>query len=357
MDDSEGEFDSITNPTVLAWLEPLGDSACGEDLEYDNDFLELAQAAAGKPGDQFQPEGEPPDWRATRSLAESLFERTRDLRVAIYWARAMLHLEGAATLPDSLGLVRGLLTRFWDEVHPLPDPDDGDAYARINALADMSSQEGLAGDLRQSLVIADRSVGELRGRDVEVALGSLEPREGEYAMTASQVEQMVMAACEADAGFAAMPAAVVGELEKITELMRERVGYDRAPDFSSLSAVFEGLAGWVPGGDAFASDDGFGDDGSADDGDVEADAPRGGRTRGGGLGTRIDSRADALRAIEMVCDYLERAEPTSPAQLLLRRAARLVDKNFLELVREFAPDAFGEVAKVMGVSADESSGY
>ena len=90
---------------------------------------------------------------------------------------------------------------------------------------------------------------------------------------------------------------------------------------------------------------------------IRAGAARGGRTRSGGLGTRIDSRADALRAIEMVCDYLERAEPTSPAQLLLRRASKLVDKNFLELVREFAPEAFGEVAKVMGVSADESSSY
>src|SRR5690606_709318 len=133
----------------------------------------------------------------------------------------------------------------------------------------MSSQEGLAGDLRQSLIIADRSVGELRGRDVEIAQGSLEPREGEYAMTASQIQQMITAACESDPGFAAMPAAVVSELEKLTELMRERVGYDRAPDFSALSAVFEGLAGWVPaeGGGDDAQDfdlDALSDDGEAD---------------------------------------------------------------------------------------------
>ncbi len=353
MDDSEGDFD-IADPMASAWLEPLADSPCGEDLEYDNQFLELAQAAAGKPGDQFQPDGEPPDWRATRSLVESLFERTRDLRVAGYWARAMLHLEGAATLPDSLRLVRGLLSHYWDELHPLPDPDDGDAYARINALTDLAGTQGLGGDLRQSLIIADRSVGELRGRDVEIALGTLEPRDGEYAMSAGQIEQMLAAACEADPAFAAMPAAVVAELEQLTELMRERVGYDRAPDFSAISSVFEALVGWMPAGadaDSFEFDTG-------DDEGSEIDSAVGGassRVRGGGLGSRIDSRADALRAIEMVCDYLERAEPTSPAQLLLRRAARLVDKNFLELVREFAPDAFGEVAKVMGVAADEPS--
>ena len=85
-----------------------------------------------------------------------------------------------------------------------------------------------------------------------------------------------------------------------------------------------------------------------------SEAPR--RARGSSLGDRIDSRADATRAIEMVCAYLERTEPTNPAQLLLRRASKLINKNFLELVREFAPDAVGEVARVMGVSPDEFFG-
>ena len=66
--------------------------------------------------------------------------------------------------------------------------------------------------------------------------------------------------------------------------------------------------------------------------------------------------ADATRAIEMVCNYLERTEPTNPAQLLLRRAGKLINKNFLELVREFAPDAVNEVARVMGVSPEEFFG-
>ena len=69
----------------------------------------------------------------------------------------------------------------------------------------------------------------------------------------------------------------------------------------------------------------------------------------------IESRNDALRAIDMVCEYLERTEPTNPAQLLLRRARRLVNKNFVELVRELAPESLNEVARVMGISAEELS--
>ena len=76
-----------------------------------------------------------------------------------------------------------------------------------------------------------------------------------------------------------------------------------------------------------------------------------------GLTGAIESRDDALRAIDMVCEYLERTEPTNPAQLLLRRARRLVNKNFVELVRELAPESLGEVARVMGISADELSAF
>jgi len=54
----------------------------------------------------------------------------------------------------------------------------------------------------------------------------------------------------------------------------------------------------------------------------------------------------------MVCAYLERSEPTNPAQLLLRRAEKLIDKSFLQLVRDLAPDALSEVARIMGVDPD-----
>jgi type VI secretion system protein ImpA len=54
----------------------------------------------------------------------------------------------------------------------------------------------------------------------------------------------------------------------------------------------------------------------------------------------------------LICAYLERSEPTNPAQLLLRRAERLIDKSFLQLVRDLAPDAVGEVARIMGVDPD-----
>ena len=353
MDDSDAG-----QPTIVdTWLEPLGDPACGEDLEWDNDFLEMTQAAAGKPGTQFSDDKDavPPDWRAVHRLAESLFERTRDVRVAIYWARAQVHLESATSIADSLRLVHGLLERYWDDVHPRPD--DGDAYARVNALNDMASAAGLLGDLRQSLVISSRSIGELRGRDVEIALGMLEPRDGESSPTSAQIEQMMRDAVAEDPALRQFPQRAAMCLAQIDELMRERVGYASAPDLQSLTALMSGLQGLMPADDTQAADDGTGSfDAGADDTGAGAAAPRRSGGRGAGLAGSVDTREDALRAIDMVCAYLERTEPTNPAQFFLRRARKLVDKNFLELVRELAPESLDQVARIMGVSTDEISG-
>jgi type VI secretion system protein ImpA len=53
-----------------------------------------------------------------------------------------------------------------------------------------------------------------------------------------------------------------------------------------------------------------------------------GTARRGGGPQSIESREDAIKALQAICAYLERSEPTNPAQLLLRRAERLIDKSF-----------------------------
>lgn len=337
------------------WLDPLSDSPTGEDLEYDNAFLELTQAAAGKPETQFAP-AEPPSWRDVREHAEALFGRTRDLRVALLWTRAMLNMEGFPTLAESLRLVHGLLDRYWDDLHPKPDPDDGDPYARVNELAQIADMAGLLGDVRQSLVIKNRSIGELRIRDVEIALEKLEPREDESPKSRGQIEGMLGEAVDDDSKFADTVRSAKSGLKDLFSLLNDRLGYDRAPDVRPLQAMIDGVVQLLPeppdasgSGDLDSLLSGL----DGDSGDSDAPVRR---SRGGGLGSSIDSRDDALRAIEMVCEYLERTEPTNPAQMLLRRAQRLINKNFLELVRELAPDALAEVARIMGVDPESLGG-
>lgn len=331
--------------SIDGWLQPLEGQACGEDLEYDISFLELTQAAAGKPETQFGA-AEPPQWPMVRELAESVLSRTRDLRVALLWGRAMLNLEGLPALPAALQFLHGLLDRFWEDLYPRNDPDDGDAFARISVLGSLDTLDGMLGDVRQCLVLNDRRLGGLRVREIEIALDRLPPRGDESARTAGQIQGMLGEFAELGEQLRSCHAQSVEAIKQLQNLMNDRFGIDSAVDLKALRGMLDAVATVLPEAE-FGAAETEGADAERSDGEV--DAPR--RASGGGLHA-IDSRQDAIKAINLICAYLERSEPTNPAQLLLRRAERLIEKNFLQLVRDLAPDAVAEVARIMGVDPD-----
>lgn len=334
---------------VLVWVEPMTDSdaPCGPDLEYDNDFLALTHAAAGKPESQFG-DAEPPDWRGVVDLADGLFARTRDLRVAIFWARAVLNVHGLAALPVGLGLVNGLIENRWEQLHPLPDPDDGDPYARVNALTVLGEVNGLVGDLRAAWIINERSVGQLSGRAFELAWGLAPAGADEPVMSKEQLTQMMAAAMSKLPDLRVQVAAAVTQVDRLSALVNDKLGRDLAPDFRALKAILSAVRSSLPMEQSI----------SEADGDEMAEADTGhalgaaSASRKGLSGT-VSSREDALRAIDMVCEYLERAEPTNPAPLFLRRARQLLSHNFLQLMKVLAPDALAGVAGLVGVDPED----
>lgn len=335
--------------TVNVWLDPLPGEPCGDDLEYDPSFLELAQAAAGKPETQFGA-AEPPTWPLARDMAESLLGRTRDLRVAMLWSRAAVNLEGLEGLAPALHLLQGLLENFWDDLHPRPDPDDGDTFARLSVLSGLDALDGLLGDVRQAPLIVDRRLGGLRMRDVEIALDRLAPRADETVSSSGHIAGMLGDLPEVSARLKLALEESLLSLKALQSLMNDRFGTESAVELKNLRIMLTGVQSLLPTATEAADESA-----SPDEAAVEAPSRRG----GGGVSS-IDSRQDAVRAINMVCAYLERWEPTNPAQLLLRRAERLIDKNFLQLVRDLAPDAVTEVARILGVnpdSLDDSGSY
>lgn len=333
--------------TFGPWLASLGDDTpCGEDLEYDNDYLELTQAAAGKPETQFSP-AEPPDWNQVLQLAESLNGRSHDLRIATFWLRARLRREGFAVLAPTLQLFKEWTSRWWQELHPRLD--DGDAYPRVNALAELGNLATALGDLRASLVLSDRSIGQIAVRDIEIALGTLAPRDDESPMSRDQIEAMLR-----DAALAGNPAKDALEAldEMVSALGDQGLSSYDLPDLSSLKDMLRAVDSVMPQAEDDSGDtdldsllSGMGDD-------AGDDSPAPARRGRGGMSGSIDSRADAVKALDAICDYLERNEPTNPAFQLLRRAQRLIDRNFMQLVREFAPEAVEQVARALGVDPD-----
>jgi len=67
----------------------------------------------------------------------------------------------------------------------------------------------------------------------------------------------------------------------------------------------------------------------------------------------ITSRQDIHRMLDVICDYYAENEPASPVPLLLRRAGRLVDKNFMEILEDMAPDSLKKIQSLVGVTEEE----
>ena len=328
---------------IAAWLSPIegADAPCGKDLEYDSDFLQLVKAAQGVPETQFSA-AEPPNWRAVLEAAEGLLSRSRDLRIAVLWVRASVSVEGFFAFVDGLALMEGLLTQHWEHLHPLPDAEDGDTYARANAVAVLPQADGLLGDLRQCVLFNLRGVGELRVRSVALSLGLIAAKPDEAVLGKEQLIEMIAEAHRQTPEMRERLEAALLGLERLGTVMRDRLGVLNVPDIRPLQTLVKGVHGLFPVEPQAAEPE----EPQAHDG-AAAPAPK--AAAAGQLAGQVLSRTDALRAIEMVCDYLDRAEPGNPAQLLLRRAARLINQNFLQLMKELAPDALNEVAKLMGI--------
>jgi type VI secretion system protein ImpA len=337
---------------VDAFLAPVTDTApCGEDLEYDPAFQVLEEAARGKPEQQFGDTviaAQEPDWRAMQEQAIALFGRTRDLRVAIYLLRANARLNGFAGFASGIKLVRGLLEQHWDQVYPQLDASDhNDPTMRLNSLAPLADPTGMLADpanvladLRQALVGNARDG--MTVRQIELGLGKAEPNSSESAPTAAGVVDALRAACEQFPGLLGQLVGVHADVRAIETVIDSKVGAANGPELRQLRVLTQHLAQATE----LLRDP---DEVAAVAGATGEGAAPVARASGGGI---INNRDDAIKALDRVCEWISRNEPTNPAPLLIRRAQRLMTKSFMDIIRDMAPDALVNVERIAGVDSE-----
>jgi type VI secretion system protein ImpA len=321
-------------------LAPLSDEEpCGPDLRYDPDNQALEQAGEGKPetqyGDKVFP-AEPPDWPQVYELALGLAARTRDVRVAVWLARSGARLYGLPGAWRGLQLLRGLIEQRWNLVHPQLDAEDNnDPTMRLNALVPLARPEALLADLRAAGLGSRR--GSMTLRELELGLGRDEPHGDEPQPTESGVLQglasLTAEAAEALAGCAEAAQAIVDAVES-------QVG-SAAPDLGALTR----LLAIGPLALRRIAD--------AGEGDADAEPGEGGGGRAAGGSGAIRNRSDATRELERVCEWLERNEPSNPAPLLIRRAQRLMNMSFIEIIQDMAPGGIDQVQTIAGLQPEQ----
>jgi len=327
----------MAEPELESLLAPISaDAPCGPDLEYDPAFQAMLDAGAGKPerqyGDKVYP-AEPPDWPTVHEHASQLAARTRDLRVAVWLARSGARMHGLAGAIDGLRLVQGLVERHWEHVYPPLDPgDNNDPTARVMALLALVDPAAGLGDLRAASLTGTR--GALTVREIELGLGAADPLPGEIVPTEDGVLKGVAASLAEASDLGAAMQGGYEAAQSLAAALERRLEASQAPDLAPLKKVLQRVAD--------ASRKAVGDSSVADD--VANPAAPAARAAG-----TINSREDANRALERVCEWIERNEPSNPAPLLIRRAQRLMSKTFIDIIRDLAPDGLKEVEKLAGI--------
>jgi type VI secretion system protein ImpA len=332
----------MPNPDLESLLTPLAaDAPCGADPQYDPAFLALLEACARKPERQYGKTvipPEEPDWPAVHQQALELAARMRDLRVAVLLARSGARALGLPGAAFGLRLARGLLDRWWDAVHPRLDADDADdPTTRINALMPLVHPDAGLADLRAASLTGRR--GAVTVRDIELALARGQPVAGEGVPTEDGVLQGIAAAAAESARVPVDMREAFEAAQGLVAALESRLG-DAAPDLAALTALLQPVAEAarrLPGGQAAGPAE-AGAEGAA------AAAAAG----AGGVNGPLVSREDVIRALDRACEWIERNEPTNPAPLLIRRSQRLMTKNFIDIIRDLAPESLTQIEKLAG---------
>ncbi len=313
---------------------------CGPDLTYDADFLALENAARGKNEQQFGDTvipAEPPDWREVEKRASALLARSKDIRVAVALCRAWVNVKGLPGLAAGVEVVCGLLERYWETVHPMAE--DGDYFMRMNAVSSLNEVTGLLRDLRQVDFLRSSAV-VVSVREAE-ALARGNAVEGGHKMSLDQLRLAVQDGCRQENPILVAAAAAGESLKRIVELCVTKLPGAQRPETDGLQSLLAALHELMPSARAPSTADS--DAGSVTNAEgVHNQTPQPGVLR---------TRDDAISQLLAVADFVEKTEPTNPAPLLIRRAARLMRMGFIDILRELSPDSLSQIQNITGGSS------
>jgi type VI secretion system protein ImpA len=332
---------------------------CGENLEYDPEFILLFAKAEPKGEAQygtFVAEAEAVNWTDIERECRRLLLRTKDIRIVMLLLRCRINLAHAPGLRDGLALLSQILTRYSEDVYPLPHSDgEADLTPRANALAALLDHDGIYGDIR-NLTVSDARALRLQVRDVERAFGMPRPAD---ALAPDSVRSQLNALWQQRSAQSLALGETVPLLQEIQDWSQARL-LGQAPDLTPLLK----LLGWFGQAGAERGDEGRAAVAPSLPAGVDAgDLQQGGASSPGedgyldttpghaspALGAQPlqQGRYGAREQIGCARRWFEQHEPSSPVVLLLWRAEQMVGLPFHELVRCLPGDLIDAWAKQM----------
>lgn len=338
--------------TLERLLTPISASEpCGPDLEYDADFLQLQQSAQPRPEQQYGSTlipAQAPDWGDVARQAQALLARSKDLRVTALLAQAWTEQRGLAGYADALQLSASLLENHWPDLYPrLEEDGETDPFPRHNALARLFDSQGCLRALRAATLNAAAG---LSLREIDQLLDGVAPERTDYPGGRERLRgELARGWVAQDPELHRVPA-TLDAINRIARCVQTALGEDWLPDTAAtqrlLSRLHEASAGQgapQPTAETAATEPAS-----------PAVAPAPVANASGTVDWRaleLHGREDITLLLEKVCHYLDQHEPSHPAPILLRRAQRLLQMSFYEILRDIAPDSLAQVDVFIGKGA------
>jgi type VI secretion system protein ImpA len=347
-------------------LKPIADgNPCGEDFTYHPSLQNLETISRGKSKTQFDPSDAPewkePDWKEVRDAAMDVLGHSRHLTAEVILTLSLLKVGGLEGFRDGLAVVRGTTEKYWPDLYPKLDPqDNNDPTERLNILNNFSS----AGEpykfivhLKQIVLCHSPAMGRITLQQVINArskTGQPEPSgPGGPGKSGPDLNQIQAAFRDAGPDTAKATLVVVndliGHVQGIEKFLESTLGAGRGVNFESLDKLL---------GEMKHALEPYAGDGAPAVGASAADAAAGSgietgsgarlQMSGRAVSGTIQTRADVIKVLGLICDYYRDNEPSSPVPLILKRAERLVDKDFMQIVTDLTPDALTQLKVITG---------
>lgn len=331
------------------WAVPISDTEpAGKNTEFETKYAELETAALFSPEQQYGDTviaGKEPDWQQVLRLATDLSAETKDLRVMLLLTRALTRMHGLQGLHYGLKSVNTVCQLFWFSLHPQLEIDGAqDPQMRYSVFSDFGDIGALVADMRQSVVLPSH-IGAFSIKDLERLADNGSIDINGISVTPTQISHIVQEQAKtSDAGLLGLPEQIIAEIAAIQHRCQQELGSEFEPDLQALSRPLQKILKLIRADGAGANSALAGDAGAPGAAEAVPMSVAHGDIR---------SRKDAVRQLELVCQYLERNEPTNPAPLLIQRAIKVMEMSFMDIVKNMAPDGLNQAMFITGAEASE----
>jgi type VI secretion system ImpA family protein len=296
----------------------------GQDLYDDPERQQIEQA--------FEEDPSAVDWRAVVGMIEGQSQRTKDMWLAIYLARAGARMGHLDTVVMGCEMLAGLLETYWDVLHP--SLEEYGFQGRKGACESLTRIATFLGPLKRIALVEHPRLGSYTAEDLERFENEGDVAEG-FGMFRHAVGETPPEMLEgALLSLRTMQAALM----RADAVLMANAGDDTGTDFKPAYQAIDNMVRWLVPYVATAEDKAGQDALDLSDG-PSADGKR-------SVG-RIETREDVARALDAIAEYYLRREPASPIPVALRRVRGWINMDFLAILRDIAPGGMIEAGVVL----------